>query len=86
MASISVYRKPRLSNRAYRDIYAIPVFIMFVLTTCVCLCVVGQFPVESTPSAPASGTAKKGGRSNAVPASLVDRSFEYPGLLGNLAF
>lgn len=76
MASVSVNRKPRLSNRAYRDIYAIPVFIMFVWTTCVCLCVVGQFPVDSTRLTPASGTAKKGGGGNSAP--LTDRSFEYP--------
>lgn len=78
MASVSVNCKPRLSNRAYRDIYAIPVFIMFVWTTCVCLCVVGQFPVDSTRITPASGTAKKGGGGNSAP--LTDRSFEYPGL------
>ncbi|XP_030836499.1 stromal interaction molecule 1 isoform X2 [Strongylocentrotus purpuratus] len=76
MASVSVNRKQRLSNRAYRDIYAIPVFIMFVWTTCVCLCVVGQFPVDSTRLTPASGTAKKGGGGTSAP--LTDRSFEYP--------
>ncbi|XP_063956357.1 stromal interaction molecule 1-like isoform X4 [Lytechinus pictus] len=75
MSSSCVYRKPRLSNRAYRDIYAIPVFIMFVWTTCVCLCVMGQLPVDSTTASRASVTSKKGGGGNSP---LVDRSFEYP--------
>ncbi|XP_071477939.1 stromal interaction molecule 2-like [Diadema antillarum] len=70
----------RLSGRAYRRIYTVPVMVTFLWTTCVCLCVVAQFPVDPSPATPgAESNGKGGGAVSASSAAVTDtRSFEYP--------